>query len=76
MNILIVYYLINIMLLSKLISQNHHPNMFVKVSLKKKHFYKYGSKHKSFIANQLLPKPTFKNHIEKKTISPPLFPNT
>ena len=76
MNILIVYYSINIMFPSKLVSQNHHPNMFVKVSLKKNtsattdpninHFSQI-----NFYPNQLL-----KNHIEKKNISPPLFPNT
>ena len=76
MNILIVYYSINIMFLSKLVSQNHHLNMFVKVSLKKKYFCNYGSKHKSFLANQLLPKPTFKKPYWKKNISPQLFPNT
>ena len=66
MNILIVYYSINIMFPSKLVSQNHHPNMFVKVILKKKntstttdpninHFSQT-----NFYPNQLL-----KNHIEK-----------
>ena len=67
MNILIVYYLINIMFSSKLVSQNHQPNMFVKISLKKNtsattdpninHFSQT-----NFYLNQLL-----KNHIKKKS---------
>ena len=73
MNILIVYYSINIMFPSKLVSQNHHPNMFVKV-VWKKHFYNYGSKHKSFLANQLLPKPTFKKPYWKKKHFSTTFP--
>ena len=74
MNILIVYYSINIMFPSKLVSQNHHPNMFLKVSLKKNtsattdpninHFSQI-----NFYPNQLL-----KNHIEKNIYFYTAFP--
>ena len=76
MNILIVYYSINIMFLSKLVSQNHHPNMFVKISLKKNTSATTDSNINHFFQTNFYPNQLLKNHIKKKTISPLLFPNT
>ena len=67
MNILIVYYSINIKFLSKLVSQNHHPNMFVKVSLKKNTSATTDSNINHFSQTNFYPNQLLKNHIEKKT---------
>ena len=74
MNILIVYYSINIMFPSKLVSQNHHPNMFVKV-VEKNTSATTDPNINRFSQTNFYPNQLLKNHI-KKNISPPLFPNT
>ena len=67
MNILIVYYSINIMFPSKLVSQNHHPNMFVKVVWKKNTSATTDPNINRFSQTNFYPNQLLKNHIEKKT---------
>ena len=62
-NIVIVYYSIKIIFLSKLTSQNNHPNIFMKVSLKINTF-----ETTDLNINHLYPNQILKNHVENKLL--------